>query len=166
MSFRLRYIATMQIADQKILFSAGDVVNFLECEHRITLSLEDLIHPLPKAEEDESAQLVMRKGVEHESAYLAKLEGQGLRITRIGNGAPTEVARQTIEALRAGPDIIYQAAFLSGTLYGRADFLRRIEEPSNLGAYSYEVLDLHYRCLHTGEKRRPEQGVQSHSPHL
>jgi len=27
------------------------------------------------------------------------------------------------------------------TLYGRADFLRRVEQPSKLGGFSYEVLD-------------------------
>jgi predicted RecB family nuclease len=35
----------------------------------------------------------------------------------------------------------FQATFLYGNLYGRADFLRRVEQPSRLGAFSYEVLD-------------------------
>ena len=39
------------------------------------------------------------------------------------------------------PTSSFRATLLSGHLYGRADFLRRVERPSALGAYSYEVLD-------------------------
>jgi uncharacterized protein len=36
------------------LFSAGDVVAFLECEHATTLALQDLETPLARAQDDES----------------------------------------------------------------------------------------------------------------
>ena len=48
---------------------------------------------------------------------------------------------RTIAAMRDGADVIYQAALRSGRWHGRADFLRRVERPSRLGAWSYEVLD-------------------------
>ena len=43
--------------------------------------------------------------------------------------------------MRAGVDVIYQATLAGDRWHGRADFLRRIDRPSALGAWSYEVLD-------------------------
>jgi predicted RecB family nuclease len=40
-----------------------------------------------------------------------------------------------------GADVVYQATLRSDRWQGRADFLRRVETPSRLGAWSYEVLD-------------------------
>ena len=52
-----------------------------------------------------------------------------------------EYAEATRQAMSDGHDIIFQAALLSGSLFGRADFLRRVDRPSGLGAWSYEVID-------------------------
>ena len=43
--------------------------------------------------------------------------------------------------MRDGADVVYQATLRSDRWHGRADFLRRVERPSRLGAWSYEVLD-------------------------
>ena len=43
--------------------------------------------------------------------------------------------------MQTGVDVIYQAVLLDGRRLGYADFLRRIETPSDLGAWSYEVWD-------------------------
>jgi len=43
--------------------------------------------------------------------------------------------------MREGAPLIHQAQFFDGRWQGRADFLRRIETPSKLGAHAYEVLD-------------------------
>jgi len=50
-------------------------------------------------------------------------------------------ARSTVEAMRSGAGVIYQATFLDGQWRGRADFLIRVETPSSLGPWSYEVVD-------------------------
>ncbi len=132
----------MQTRIGKTLFSASDLVGFLECEHLTTLALLDLVTPLPRAEDDETAVLVQQKGFAHEADFLAALKAQGLRVAEIqAEGAPGDLARETEKAMREGYDVIFQATFLSGPLYGRADFLRRVERPSKLGAHSYEVLD-------------------------
>ncbi|HLB09505.1 MAG TPA: hypothetical protein VK617_08220, partial [Gemmatimonadaceae bacterium] len=131
----------MQTRDGTILFSATDLVGFLECEHVTTLGLSDLVTPLQRAQDDESAILIQDKGFAHEAEYLASLEARGLRIAKIGDGSPEQLARETRVAMEEGHDVIFQATFLSGVLYGRADFLRRVEQPSKLGSFSYEVLD-------------------------
>ena len=47
----------------------------------------------------------------------------------------------TLAAMSAGVAHIYQAALADGVWAGYADFLIRVERPSVLGAYSYEVVD-------------------------
>src|SRR5690606_22246697 len=47
----------------------------------------------------------------------------------------------TEQAMREGAEVIYQATFLRGQLRGHADFLLRVERPSALGEFSYEVAD-------------------------
>src|SRR4029077_1420357 len=48
---------------------------------------------------------------------------------------------ETLAAMRAGIDVIYQAALFNGRWLGYADFLERVDAPSDFGAYSYEVVD-------------------------
>ena len=61
-------------------------------------------------------------------------------------GAPAAAKRrcELLEAVckrQPAANVIYQAAFLAGQWYGRADFLRRVEKPSALGDWSYEVVE-------------------------
>ncbi|HLF09611.1 MAG TPA: TM0106 family RecB-like putative nuclease, partial [Gammaproteobacteria bacterium] len=48
---------------------------------------------------------------------------------------------QTIAAMRAGAELIYQAPLGNSRWYGRADFLTKSSLPSELGGWSYEVTD-------------------------
>jgi uncharacterized protein len=50
-------------------------------------------------------------------------------------------ADATLEAMRAGADVIYQGCLFDGRWLGLPDFLRRVERPSALGGWSYEVVD-------------------------
>ena len=43
--------------------------------------------------------------------------------------------------MQRGVRVIYQATFFDGAFIGHADFLRRVEAPSCLGDYGYEVVD-------------------------
>ncbi len=132
----------MQTRGGKTLYSAGDVVAFLECEHATSLALVDLVTPLPRAQDDEAAVLVQHKGLAHEARYFESLQASASSVARIASeGTPDARAEATRRAMREGCDVIYQAALLSGPLFGVADFLRRVERPSALGAYSYEVVD-------------------------
>jgi len=124
------------------LFSAGDLVAFLECEHATTLALQDQATPLVRAEDDESLQLIQDKGFSHEASFLDSLKKQGLGIFEVpSDGSPAELAALTERAMREGHDVIFQAALLRPPFYGRADFLRRVETPSALGSWSYEAAD-------------------------
>src|SRR5207245_1528913 len=43
--------------------------------------------------------------------------------------------------MRDGADVIVQGALADGAWYGRPDVLERVDTPSALGAWSYEVTD-------------------------
>jgi predicted RecB family nuclease len=132
----------MQILDGQNLFSATDLVNFLECEHTATLGLVNLATPLQRAADDESNKLIQDKGYEHEAAFLAALKAQGRSVKEIPQeGSVAEAARATIDAMAAGHDVVFQATLISGSLYGRADFLQRVEGQSRFGPWQYEVMD-------------------------
>ncbi|HEY1287050.1 MAG TPA: TM0106 family RecB-like putative nuclease, partial [Burkholderiales bacterium] len=128
--------------DARTLFSAGDLVAFLECEHATTLALQDLAAPLARAEDDASLQLIQDKGFAHEAAFLEDLKKKNLKLVELpSEGDPAELAALTERAMREGHDVIFQAALLRPPFYGRADFLRRVETPSALGSWSYEAVD-------------------------
>jgi uncharacterized protein len=56
-------------------------------------------------------------------------------------GVDANAVQQTLGAMRTGVPIIAQGALQSGQWGGRADVLRRVEKPSEFGAWSYEVID-------------------------
>ncbi len=137
----------MQYVDGQLIFSATDLTKFLECR-RLT-ELDDLVaRGVAQAppDDDEQSKLIRRKGEEHEAAYLARLERDvpgvvEIRRSRRSIEAYHEAEAQTLAAMRAGAPVIYQATLFDGQFLGHADFLRRVERPSDLGPWSYEVLD-------------------------
>lgn len=133
----------MQLRNDAILFSATDVVGYLECEHLTSLDLRNLYQPVAKAVDDESAALIARKGDEHERAYLARLRGEDLQVIDISEhpGSIDEKELRTLAAMGEGVEVIYQATLRDGPLIGHADFLRKSTRPSALGEWSYEVVD-------------------------
>jgi predicted RecB family nuclease len=58
----------------------------------------------------------------------------------VGQGIDAE-AEVTRETMREGATVIYQACLRTGNVIGYVDFLRRVDTPSDLGQYSYEVVD-------------------------
>ncbi|SMP77249.1 uncharacterized protein SAMN06295888_12737 [Desulfonatronum zhilinae] len=127
---------------QGLLFSATDIINFLDCPHCTVLDLIDLETPLPKTEDSDEARLVQIKGIEHEQRFLDKLRKQGLQVVDASLAGSLDArVRETIQAMQSGVDVVYQAALMDGPLLGHADFLRKASVPSTLGGHSYEVLD-------------------------
>ncbi|HEX5080237.1 MAG TPA: TM0106 family RecB-like putative nuclease [Geminicoccaceae bacterium] len=83
--------------------------------------------------------MLQERGLALEQLYLDRLRAQGLAIVDVGEGGAR--VERTVGAMRAGAAVIYQATLRSDRWHGRADFLRRVERPSRLGGWSYEVLD-------------------------
>ncbi|PRD68111.1 nuclease [Malikia spinosa] len=133
----------MQKRDDGILYSASDLVNYLECEHLTTLDLVDLHTPLPRSADSEEVRLMQAKGFAHEAEFLAELQRRHARVIDIAkdNDSVARKVEATRRAMGDGHDIIFQATLQDGCFIGHADFLRKVHLPSSLGDWSYEVLD-------------------------
>lgn len=133
----------MQKRGKEVLYSASDLVNYLECEHLTTLDLIDLETPLPKTADSEQAQLIQAKGYAHEADFLDLLKARHpslIDISATGRSLDQKITA-TLQAMRDGYEIIFQATLRDGCLVGHADFLRKVPRPSELGDWSYEVMD-------------------------
>lgn len=132
----------------QLLHSATDLVAFLDCPHRSVLDRLALDAPMPRTEDDPHAALIQRKGIEHEKAYLADLRARHPSVVEIedveGLDREAKLRRRlddTLAAMRAGVDVVYQATLRDGNLVGHADFLRRVPGASAFGDWHYEVID-------------------------
>ncbi|MDQ3741774.1 MAG: TM0106 family RecB-like putative nuclease, partial [Actinomycetota bacterium] len=116
--------------------------DFLGCEHRTYL---DLLADRGELEEEPlqpNAQLLVERGQRHEEEFRQRLVEQGRDVVSLPTeGTAADRAAATVRALRGGADVVHQACFLHDGWLGYADFLISIPEPSELGAYSYEVYD-------------------------
>jgi predicted RecB family nuclease len=121
----------------RILLSPSDVTAYLACEHLTTLSLRAARGDIARPDAiNEQAELLFRKGLEHEQAYLERLRGEGRDVRVVDVEAGFESAAEaTREALAEGVEIVYQAVLVADGWRGVADFLMR--QPDG----SYEVLD-------------------------
>jgi predicted RecB family nuclease len=118
-------------------FSPSDVTAYLACEHLTQLVLKvargEIVRPHV---EDAQAELIRRKGEEHERDYLAQLIADGRDVVTIeiagddGEWEWRRAAGETEEAIRAGREVVYQAAFLDGEWRGLADFVIRTPDGS------------------------------------
>jgi uncharacterized protein len=145
----------MQLLDGTPVYSATDLVGYLACAHRFELERAAMAGLVTKpVRSDPTIELIQERGYEHERRYLDDLRAAGrtiVEIPRDGSAANTRAglrgaAALTLEAMRDGVDVVYQATFFDETWRGHADFLLRVdhaagEPPSTLGAWHYEVAD-------------------------
>jgi uncharacterized protein len=91
------------------------------------------------------AQLLRDKGIDHERAHLDALRAQGRDVVEVPARSDGETferwASRTREVLAEGHDVVFQAPLVHDGMRGIADFLERVEVPSDLGAFSYEPVD-------------------------
>ena len=120
----------MQKTENGVLFSAGDLVNFMGCAHATKLDLRQLVAPVELPADDDQARLLQDLGLEHERRFLERLRSEGRSIIEIdGDGDIVEKAERTRAALREGPDVIFQGAFLDQRWQGYSDFLLKVDAP-------------------------------------
>ena len=133
----------MHTIDGKLHLSASDLVNHLACRHLTELNAEvaagDRAAP---SHWDPMLKLLRERGLAHERQYIDHLQDAGHAVTSIGGvGIDDEKVASTVGAMRSGHDIIVQGALADGRWSGRTDILRRVDVPSDLGGWSYEVID-------------------------
>lgn len=131
-----------RLASGEILLSAGDLANYLACQHLTGLDLEVSLGrreapPQPAWRVDE-VDVLRKRGLQHENEYLAHLAKAGFSVERLAkDGGPDAVE----DAMRRGAGLIVQASLRDGLWFGRADILRRVPGSSRFGDWAYEVVD-------------------------
>ncbi len=137
----------MQFLDGRLIVSPSDLTGFLECEHLAQQELAAARGEVERPErKDPELEVLTRRGLEHEARHLASLRTGHRRVVEFpfpdGTTAGlTQAHAQTIAAMSEGVDVIYQGTFFDGRWRCHPDFLLRLDRPSKLGAYSYEVAD-------------------------
>jgi predicted RecB family nuclease len=137
----------MQRIGERLVFSASDLNNFLECAHLSELERRFAFGEIARPDPSPSAALIASKGDEHERRHLDRFKeryGSGvvsLERPHAGIASFEEAQERTIAAMDAGAEIIYQGTFFDGEFLGHADFLRRVPKPCTRWPWSYEVID-------------------------
>jgi uncharacterized protein len=128
---------------ERLLLSASDLMGHLNCGHLTGLDIAVANGTLAKPSSwDPLLELLRARGAQHEQGFVEHLKAQGLAVTLIeGIGVDDDAITLTHAAMHRGDPIIVQGALRLNGWVGRTDVLRRIDTPSELGAWSYEVID-------------------------
>jgi predicted RecB family nuclease len=138
----------MWLHRSELTLSATDLSSFLGCRHRTGLDLAvargGRAKPY-KRPEDPLLEVLQKRGMEHEQAYVASLAAAGHKVTDLNHinhfEQPDKLVEATLEAMQRGDDVIVQGALRDGCWFGKPDVLRRVDRESAFGTWSYEVID-------------------------
>ena len=116
----------MQIVDGNLVYSATDLVGFLECGHLTSLERAAVSGHLERpVREDPVLDRITQRGQLHEERFLEALEADGVEVVRFDQdpGLPfgqrlAEGRDLTLDAMLAGADVIYQAVLFDGRRLG------------------------------------------------
>ncbi len=134
----------MQHVNEHLRLSATDLSNHVGCSHLTQQSLRvangEIKAPMRK---DIRLEALRERGFAHEAAYLDHLEKTlGIKRSVVDTEERTSVrVEQTRALMAAGAELIVQAALVSDVWHGYADVLIKVATPSDLGPWSYEVID-------------------------
>ncbi|MEP6730299.1 MAG: TM0106 family RecB-like putative nuclease, partial [bacterium] len=127
----------------ELILSATDLASFLGCRHRTALEMAVAAGERARPHVDDPLlEILWERGAEHERQYVARLrEGNRNVVDVSGVGLSAERVASTLDAMRGGADVIVQGELRDGRWAGRPDIMQRVEKPSAIGAWSYEVAD-------------------------
>lgn len=122
--------------------TASDLSRFLGCRHRTALDLSVALGEREQPAWVDPVMLVLReRGLDHERRYADSLRATGVSVVDLADVPLDEVIGLTDRYMRDGVDVILQPELRVGDWHGRPDVLRRVDTPSDLGAWLYEVVD-------------------------
>ena len=138
----------MFFLEQDLIYSASDLVTAASCEFTSLSKLDEKLgrSKAAKSEADEMLERTAKLGDTHEHKVLGDLlekfgeydssSGRGVKMLQAGvRGDRTSLEQahqETLDALRMGADVVFQATFFDGEFVGFADFLIREDN----GAYA------------------------------
>ena len=131
--------------NKPLIFSASDLVTASECQYRTLRILDEKLGRATKPgfAKDDMLERAAKLGDVYEEKILNEYEkkfgkwdaatGKGVKSVSRAEGALSwaglEAKREeTLEALRIGADVVFQATFFDGSMVGFADFLMRQDD--------------------------------------
>jgi predicted RecB family nuclease len=136
----------MRLEGTELSLSATDLSNFLGCRHRTALDMA-AVHGHRKRRHfgmDPLLEVLIARGNAHEKQFVDALVAEGKRVvdlTPFKTRPRRDHVDATVETMRTGCDVIVQGALRDTCWFGYPDVLVRVGKPSDLGDWSYEVLD-------------------------
>jgi predicted RecB family nuclease len=136
--------------DGSAVYTATDLCDYLACGHLVTLKRRVAAGEQIPRDASALSEVLASLGAGHEQHHLETLAARGLRIKAFEDGRDRQATSaadlsalevETLEAMSAGYDVIYQPTFFDGRWLGRADFLLRVDTPSANWPFSYEAAD-------------------------
>jgi predicted RecB family nuclease len=125
-----------------VQLSASDLVGHPNCRNLTELDLAVAKGALAKPRVCNPLLDVAReRGLRHEQGYVDHLRANGFDVETLAGMEFNKAIAATARAMSLGRQLIVQGAFLAGNWRGRPDVLLRVETPSSLGDWSYEVVD-------------------------
>jgi uncharacterized protein len=136
----------MRLVDHTLVAAPTDLANFLVCRHKTALDKLVAEGRLARPEwTDPLADVLRKRGEEHEQRYVDALRSQGLTVVDLSSVSRDDRhtnREQTLDAMRSGADVIVQAALGNDDWFGYADVLRKVPIASpSLGDWSYQAHD-------------------------
>ena len=133
----------MKKVSEIIRLSASDLVGHLNCKHLTALDVGVAEGSLAKPKHwDPLLEILRERGRRHEQGFVDHLRSEGLNVIAIeGVDITSESVSATLAAMEAGAEIVIQGALQNDRWSGRTDVLRKVEKPSSLGEWSYEIID-------------------------
>jgi predicted RecB family nuclease len=132
-----------------VTFSPTNLADFLACRHKTRLELEARAgHREKPVHVDPLADVLRKRGEEHERRYVERLRAEGLAVDDLSAFKEQDrdlpqaarVAR-TVTAMQGGADVIVQAPVGNAQWFGYADVLVKVPGTSALGDWHYEAHD-------------------------
>ena len=125
------------------VYSPTDLVTFMRSPFELWMNRAVKLKPeleLLRDAEDEALKALQQKGYQHEGeVFVALTDSASSKVIDIDTFPVHERHAETIQAMQQGFDVIYQASLSLEPFAGKADFLIKVDTPSKLGDYSYEV---------------------------
>src|SRR4051794_7580809 len=99
-------------------FSPTDLVNFMRSDFITWMDRFHLDRPgeIERDADTEEQDLIQKKGVEHEQAFVKSLRAQGRSVCDLSECG--DQPEPTLAAMRRGEDIIYQGYLVNGDFAG------------------------------------------------
>lgn len=135
-----------RLSDSSLLYSPSDLMRYMTSPFASWATRFGLEHPglaFARDDEDEELKILQERGLKHEAEFLEQLKAsdQSVHVVATEGRKPRDLAAETLEAMRAGHDVVFQAYLASGSFAGYADFLYKVPGASDLGDHHYEPWD-------------------------